>query len=85
MTSVGATRLFLLKTGLHPYCFVEDALLEMDMQDLNIARGRTGEPPLSMDDGCHHSALYPCTVKCATATPAACCPLDCWDWEVLHL
>jgi HAD superfamily hydrolase (TIGR01458 family) len=35
MTSVGATRRFLLDNGLRPYCLVEDALLETDLRDVD--------------------------------------------------
>ena len=35
MTSVGATRMFLLDNGLRPYCLLEDALLETDLRDVD--------------------------------------------------
>ena len=40
MTSVGATRTFLLDNGLRPYCLLEDALLETDLRDVDT----TGDP-----------------------------------------
>ena len=40
MTSVGATRMFLLDNGLRPYCLLEDALLETDLRDVDT----TGDP-----------------------------------------
>jgi HAD superfamily hydrolase (TIGR01458 family) len=35
MTSVGATRRFLLDNGLRPYCLLEDALLKTDLRDVD--------------------------------------------------